>query len=299
VAPAELEQAYAQGLPVRGNVTAVVKGGVEVQVAGVRGFCPISQIDSRFVEDAAVYVGQRHAFRITRYEGGKRINLVLSRRAVLEAEARELAAATRKQLAIGAVLPGVVSSIKDYGAFVDLGGLEGMVHISEMGFARVAHPTDVLSVGQAIDVQVLKIEETGDARRPEKIALSIRSLQPDPFVEIERSFPEGTRTRGTVVRVEQFGAFVELVPGVEGLVHISELGAGRRVQHAREAVKVGEEVEVKVLRVERDKRRIALAMGSGAEGDAAEVAAAMREYAGTGQGLGTLGDLLKKSLEKK
>src|SRR5262249_18282599 len=146
VAKAELEQAFALGLPVEGVVAGVNKGGVEVTVAGVRAFCPISQLDARHVEDAAAFVGKKLAFKITRYDShGK--NLVLSRRALLEEEQRRQAAETRARLAPGAVLRGKVSSIKDYGAFIDLGGIEGMVHVSELGFARVTHPKDVLSVG--------------------------------------------------------------------------------------------------------------------------------------------------------
>src|SRR5215470_11729406 len=163
VAKAELEQAAALGLPVEGLVTAVNKGGVEVTVAGVRGFCPISQLDVRHVEDANAFVGKRLTFKISRYEPK---NLVVSRRAPLEEEQRRAAAATREKLLPGAVLRGKVSSLKDYGAFVDLGGIEGMIHVSELGFARVIHPKDVLSVGQDVEVAVLRIEKSDDPKRP-------------------------------------------------------------------------------------------------------------------------------------
>ena len=177
VAKAELEQAAALGLPVEGLVTAVNKGGVEVTVSGVRGFCPISQLDIRHVEDASSYVGHRLVFKITRYEVK---NLVLSRRALLEEEQRRAAATTRERLVPGAVLRGKVSSLKDYGAFIDLGGIEGMVHVSELGFARVTHPKDVLSVGQEVEVAVLRVDKSDDARKPEKVALSLKSLAKDP-----------------------------------------------------------------------------------------------------------------------
>jgi small subunit ribosomal protein S1 len=299
----ELEQAYAHGIPVEGTVGGVIKGGVEVKVAGVRAFCPVSQLDTRFVEDAAIYVGQRLRFRITRYEEGRRLNLVVSRRALLEEEARERAAKTREHLAVGAVLRGVVTSLKDYGAFVDLGGIEGMIHVSELGFARVGRAADVLAVGQTLDVQVLKIEKTSDARRPEKVALSIRSLEADPFLDAEQRFPEGARVRGRVARVEAFGAFIELAPGIEGLVHVSELGTERHIHHPREVVKVGNEVEVTVLRVDREKRRIALSMSlaatGGADEDGSDAAAALREANQAPRSLGTLGDVLQKSLKKQ
>jgi small subunit ribosomal protein S1 len=291
----ELEQAFANELPVEGVVSATNKGGFEVQIGGLRAFCPVSQIDSKFVEDTEQFVGQRFSFRITKIEGGKRPNIVVSRRAILEEENRERAAQTRETLEVGAVLRGVVSSIKDYGAFIDIGGLEGMVHISELAFGRVNHPSDVLAPGQELEVVVLRIEKTGDPRRPEKIALSVRALDADPWQDAGDRFAPGTRIAGTVVRVQPFGAFVELAPGVEGLVHISELGAGRRVNHPREVVKVGDKVEATVLRVELDKRRIALSLAAAGEQDAArEETEAVASYNNPTQSLGTLGDLLKK-----
>jgi len=256
---AELEQAFAHGIPVEGVVNGVNKGGVEVQVAGVRAFCPISQLELRHVDDASVYVGQRLSFRITRLESSPRANVVLSRRALLEEEARALAVETRARLAVGAVIKGRVSALKDYGAFVDLGGVEGMLHISELGFQRVGHPKDVLSVGQEIEVQILRIEASDDRKRPEKIALSLKSLERDPWSDAGTRFPEGTRANGVVARVESFGAFVELAPGVEGLLHISQLASDRPVRHAREAAKVGERLAVTVLSIDLANRRIALA----------------------------------------
>ena len=257
VAKAELEQAFSLGLPVEGLVSGVNKGGVEVTVAGVRAFCPISQLDIRHVEDAASYVGRRLTFQISRYEPR---NIVLSRRALLEEEQRRQATETRTRLVPGAVMRGKVSSIKDYGAFIDLGGIEGMVHVSELGFARVGHPKDVLTVGQEVEVAILKIEKSDDPRRPEKVSLSIKSLERDPWDDTTARFTEGARVPGTVMRVELFGAFVEVAPGVEGLVHTSELGSTRKVNHAREVVKVGQKVEVTVLAIDREHRRLSLSL---------------------------------------
>ena len=139
------------------------------------------------------------------------------------------------------MLNGTVTSIKDYGAFVDLGGIEGMIHISEMAFHRVGHPSEILSEGQSVEVSVLRIEKTDNPKRPEKIALSIRALSKDPWSDADKQFPVGRRVKGAVTRVQPFGAFVELAPGIEGLVHISELGAGRRVNHPQEVVSPGQE----------------------------------------------------------
>jgi small subunit ribosomal protein S1 len=288
-ARAELEQAHEHGIPVEGVVTQVNKGGVEVQIAGVRAFCPISQLDLRHVEDANAYVGQRFTFRITRLEKtGRNVNLVVSRRALLEEEAARQGRETRARLEVGSVVKGKVSAVKDYGAFVDLGGLEGMLHVSEMGFSRVERPAELLAVGQEIEVQILKIEKSDDPKRPERISLSLKSLEKDPWGDASERFPEGARLRGKVTRVESFGAFVELAVGVEGLVHISELGGGRPLKHAREAVKVGHEVEVIVTAVDRERRRLSLAMAP--PGDAEDVAHAPAAP----RSLGTFGDLLQK-----
>lgn len=257
----EVEQAHRHAIPVEGVVTAVVKGGVEVQVYGMRAFCPASQIDLRYVENLERFVEQRLAFKITRYEEGKgrRPNIVLSRRQLLEEEQKSKATETRAKLAPGSVVRGKVTSLTDYGAFVDLGGLEGMLHVSEIGHARVANPKDVFTLGQEIDVQVLKIEPSKDPKKGgERISLSRKSLEQDPWKDAATRFPEGSRVPGRVMRLEPFGAFVQLAPGLEGLVHISELGEGRKINHPREALQLGQDVEVSVLNVDTGKRRISL-----------------------------------------
>jgi small subunit ribosomal protein S1 len=263
---AELRQALETGIPVEGVVTAINKGGAEVQVSGMRAFCPLSQLDLRYVEDPQQFVNQRLSFRVMRIEPGKtRPNIVLSRRALLEEEAEAKAAETKEKLQVGAVLKGKVTSLASYGAFVDLGGLEGMLHVSEIGYSRLAHPNEVLQVGQEVEVQVIKVEKGKDEKRP-RISLSRRALERDPWKDVAERFPEGTEMTGRVMRTESFGAFVEIAPGIEGLVHISEMGSGRRLNHAREAVQLGQDVKVRVLGVDPAKRRISLSMGSGAEG---------------------------------
>jgi len=261
--PAELIQAYQAGLPVEGLVTAVVKGGVEVQVSGLRAFCPLSQLELRYVENPERFVGERLTFKISRYEEGgrgRRPNIVLSRRALLEEEAKSKAAETRARLAPGVVVRGKVTSLTDYGAFVDLGGLEGMLHVSEIGFARTAHPKDVLEVGQEVEVQVLKIEPPKDSKHGERISLSRKALERDPWQDAAERFTEGSRVKGRVMRLEAFGAFIEIAPGLEGLAHISELGAGRRINHPREVLTLGQDVDVRVLGVDPAKRRVSLSL---------------------------------------
>jgi small subunit ribosomal protein S1 len=289
---AELETAAAAGLPVDGVVSGVVKGGVEVQVAGVRAFCPISQLDARHVEDAQVFVGQRLKFRITKYDTTFRsVDLVVSRRALLEEEQSRLAAATRKKLTVGAVLHGTVTTLKDYGAFVDLGGLEGLIHVSELGFQRGVKTADVLQVGQPVDVQVLKIETDKDGR--ERVSLSLKALADDPWANVAERYPVGRRVTAKVTRVEQYGAFLELEPGLEALLHISELAPGAQVKHARERAKVGDAFEVIVQAVEPERRRLSLALS--AKVDAETVDAEGATAARAPRSLGTFGDLLAKA----
>jgi small subunit ribosomal protein S1 len=299
----EIENAYRQGLPVQGQVGAAVKGGVEVQVAGMRAFCPASQIDIRFVEDMTEFLGQRLDFRITKFEGGRRPNLVVSRRALLEEQQRIQAEETRAQLKEGVVLTGTVTSLKDYGAFVDIGGLEGMIHISQLAFGHVKHPKEVLQIGQQVEVSVLRIEPSTDPKKREKIALSIRALSRDPWLDAVESFPAGTKVKGRVSRLQPFGVFVELAPGVDGLVHISELGAGRRINHPGEVVNPGDEVEATVLGVDLERRRISLTLDEKRQADETPDA---RQYAPpkartdapAEKSMGSFGALLQESLKK-
>lgn len=317
----EIRQAFESGLPLEGTVTGLNKGGAEVQVYGMRAFCPLSQLDLRYVADPQQYVGQKLTFKVARLEegnrGGRGPNIVLSRRALLEEEQQSRAAETREKLQVGAVLRGKVTSLTSYGAFIDLGGIEGMLHVSEIGHARTAHPQDVLSIGEEVEVQVIKIEKGKDEKRPERISLSRRSLERDPWKDASERFSEGTVATGRVMRLESFGAFVEIAPGVEGLVHISEMGAGRRLNHARDAVQLGQDVTVKVLGVDTGKRRISLsiaaAQGDGGSGGGGgrrdrdrdrdrnrydEEEAAYARSAGSsssGSGFGSLGDFFKSS----
>ena len=281
--PAEIRQAHEAGLPIEGLVTGLNKGGAEVQVYGMRAFCPLSQLDLRYVENPQQFVGQKLLFKVNRLEegnrGGRGPNIVLSRRQLLEEEQQTRASETREKLQVGAVLTGRVTSLTTYGAFIDLGGIEGMLHVSEIGHSRTTHPQDVFTVGQEVEVQVIKIEQGKDEKRPERISLSRRALESDPWQDAAARFPEGTEATGRVMRLETFGAFVELAPGLEGLVHISEMGAGRRLNHSREAAEQGQDVQVRVLGVDTGRRRISLSMNTGAN-------AGMGGGSGMGAGMG-------------
>jgi small subunit ribosomal protein S1 len=256
-----LQYAFDAHLPVEGTVTAVNKGGLEIDLGGMRAFCPASQIDVRFVDDTSVFVGQKLKFLVQELRGG---NAILSRRALLEEERKGKAAELRKTLDVGSVLEGTVTSVREFGAFVDLGGIEGLVHVSELSHARVVHAQDVVKVGQNVRVQVLRIDPPGPDKtgRPggssgERIALSLRALEQDPWDAARPQLEEGKKLQGKVARLQPFGAFVELFPGVDGLVHVSALSP-KHVTHPREVVKEGETIWVQIESVDDAARRVAL-----------------------------------------
>jgi len=279
------------------------KGGFDVQIAGVRAFCPASHIDLRR-QDPAGYVGQRLRFRVVQLGAGGR-NVVVSRRQLLEEEAATQAAGTWERLAVGAVVEGRVTSLRDFGAFVDLGGVEGLIHVTELGYSRPGHPSEVLKVGDTVQAQVLKLEPATEGGRG-RISLSLRALAADPWTTAAELFPTGTVLRGKVRKVEAFGAFVELAPGVDGLVHVSRMALDRRVSHPKQVVSVGDEVEVTVVTLEPEKRRIGLSMveqarrarESAENVDRREERDALAELSGA-RGLGTLGELLAASAKKR
>jgi small subunit ribosomal protein S1 len=248
-----LAVAAQSGMPVEGKVAAVIKGGYEVMVGGLRAFCPQSQMGLRRTEAPEEHVGRVLEFRVTRYgENGR--NIVLSRRALLEEQAAATAEETRKKLLPNAVLPGVVASLADFGAFVDLGGVQGLVPMSELSHTRVARAADRLRVGEPVTVKVLRVDtEKG------KVTLSLKALEGDPWAAVPGRLRERQIVRGRAVRAAEFGVFVELLPGVDGLLHVSEIPRHRQAA-MRESVAAGAEVAVMILGIDSGKRRIALAL---------------------------------------
>jgi len=241
------------GVPVEGKVVGVIKGGYEVTVGGLRAFCPFSQMELRRVESEQEYVGRVLEFRVTKYaEGGR--NLVLSRRALLEEQAAKAAEQTRKKILPDAMLPGTVVSLADFGAFVDLGGVQGLVPMSELSHARVERASDRLRIGEAVTVKVLRID---DARG--KVTLSLKALEGDPWATVPGRLRERQVVRGRAARATEFGVFVELLPGVDGLLHASEIPRHRSAA-LREAVTAVAEIAVMIVNVDTAKRRIALAL---------------------------------------
>lgn len=249
----QLEDAAETGIPVEGLVVETNKGGFVVDIAGVRCFCPIGQMDVRRIEDPAVWIGQRLNFAITEWRSGR--DVVVSRRVLLEAEQADRARETRERLEIGARFSGEITNVRDFGAFVDIGGLEGLVPASQMGWSR-SRPQDAVQIGQRVEVEVIDINPPGPKDRSERITLSMRALEADPWDELLDQVSEGVVVRGTVVRLQPFGAFVELIPGVDGLLHVGAFG--RKVSHPAEVVSVGDEIAVCIDSIDPSQRRLSL-----------------------------------------
>lgn len=248
----ELQEKFDNGETVEAEVNRVVKGGVTVDL-GVRGFVPASQLDTRFVRDLSQFEGNTYEFKIIEIDPQNR-QLILSRRELLESEEEEKRAKALENLEEGSTVTGTVVRLTNFGAFVDLGGIDGLVHISEIAHEHIDHPEDRLSVGDEIEVKVLSVD-----KERERVSLSIKDLLLGPWDTVDEEFPAGSVTTGTVKRIVDFGAFVELKPGVEGLVHISEM-AHRHVDTPHEVVSENEEVEVKVLSVDQDEQRVSLSI---------------------------------------
>jgi small subunit ribosomal protein S1 len=245
--------AYESNELVEGKIVGRVKGGLSVDI-GVKAFLPGSQVDLRPVRNLEKLLGQTLQFKIIKFNK-KRGNIVLSRRVLLEQDRERLRSETLKNLEVGASMNGVVKNITDYGAFIDLGGIDGLLHITDMSWGRLNSPSEVLTVGDEIQVKVLSFDAN-----TQRVSLGLKQLQPDPWVSVAEKYTPNQRLRGKVVSLTDYGAFVELEPGVEGLIHVTEMTWNRRVKHPSKVVSIGDEVEVVVLSVDLDNHRISLGM---------------------------------------
>jgi small subunit ribosomal protein S1 len=250
----ELQKAYDDEEIVNGRITGKVKGGFTVDLGQVRGFLPGSLVDVRPVRDTSYLENKDLEFKVIKLDQ-KRNNVVVSRRAVVEAEYSEEREKLLENLEEGAVIKGVVKNLTDYGAFVDLGGVDGLLHITDMAWKRVHHPSEVVEIGQEIDVKVLKYD-----KEKMRVSLGLKQLGDDPWVNITRRYPEGTRLFGKVTNIADYGSFVEIEEGVEGLVHVSEMDWTNKNIHPSKVVALGDEVEVMVLDIDEERRRISLGM---------------------------------------
>jgi small subunit ribosomal protein S1 len=292
-----LEEAYHSGIPVEGLVEKEVKGGFQVKLAGnKRAFCPYSQLGPHQIEEESPHIGNHLTFKIIEY-GAKGRNIVLSHKAILEEERRMRRDALKGYLKEGMTVGGEVTSVRDFGAFVDIGGIEGLVPVSELSWGRVDDLSEIISVGQKVDVAIMKLD--WDRNR---FSFSLKENLPDPWGTAVQRYPEGSIHTGKVARLAPFGAFVTLEPGIDGLIHISELGRVKRIKHPHEVLQQDQSVEVKILQVDEEKRRLSLSLFS--ENDGGEETENYQKHLSDGDkksggGFGTLGDLLRGKMDTK
>jgi len=296
-----MEEVWRSGIPIEGVVEKEIKGGFEIKLAGdMRGFCPFSQMGLQRIDNAQDYIGRRMSFRITEFaEKGR--NIILSSRAILEEQKKKDDDALRLTLNEGMMVAGKIVSIRDFGAFLDIGGLQGLLPISEIGWDRVEDIQERLSIGQTLNVIIMKLD-----RENNRISLSLKQTLSDPWDEVSSKYPEETLHTGTVVRLTTFGAFVNLGPGVDGLLHISKLGKGRRIAHPRDAVKEGQTIEVRIDSIDKAQKRISLSLPLADSQDnlsgkiEKETKDDYREYVDNAPAsLGSFGDILKRKMERR
>jgi small subunit ribosomal protein S1 len=249
----EISRIYETDGVVEGEIIGRIKGGLMVDI-GLKAFLPGSQVDLRPVRNLDKLIGQRFPMKIIKLNR-RRGNIVLSRRLLLEKEREKAKQETLANLREGQIVEGVVKNLTEYGAFVDLGGIDGLLHITDMSWGRTGHPSELFSVGDKIKVMVLKYD-----RDNERISLGLKQITPDPWTDVDKKYPEGSHVRGKVVSITDYGAFVELEPGVEGLVHVSQMSWTKRVKHPSKIVNIGDIVEAMVLSVDKEKKRISLGM---------------------------------------
>ncbi len=252
-----IEDAFEAGVPVSGEVKSEVKGGFEILVGKVRCFCPASHIDLKGQYKSNAYIGQTFPFKVLEFKEDGR-NIIVSRRTLLEEEKQALICRLKETLAVNAEITGVVKSIQNFGAFVDIGGIDGFIPAGEISFDRDEKPEKVLASGEEIKTKIINLDWDNN-----KITLSIKATLPDPWASVEEKYPAGSKIKGTITRLAPFGAFIKLEPGIEGLIHISNLGTGRRINHPKEVVEAGQQVEAYVIASEPQNRKLSLSLQPG------------------------------------
>jgi len=290
-----LFDAYKTRIPLEAMVEKEIKGGFSVRInANASGFCPYSQMDLRKIDDVAAYVGKKFEFIVAEYSENGR-NIILSRRPLLEKIEKDKVAALKESLKQGMTVNGVVTSVQRFGAFIDLGGIQGLLPVSEMGWGRVEDPKVLYSPGDKVEAVIINLDWES-----KKITLSAKATQPNPWDEFVRKYPEGSVLKGKISNLTNFGAFIRMEDGVEGLLHISKLARGKKIKHAGDVMKTGEEIEVKIEKIDRENKKISLDLaGSDRETSVATDEDDFRGYIGKStKTMGTLGDLLKKSGKK-
>ena len=288
-------KAYQSQMPLEATVEKEIKGGFSVKInQNVSGFCPYSQMDTRKIDDAAAYVGKKFEFVVAEYSEKGR-NIILSRRPLLEKIEQEKKAALKNSLQQGMTVSGVVTSVQKFGAFIDLGGIQGLLPVSEMGWGRVEDPKVLYSPGDKVEAVIINLDWEAN-----RITLSAKATLPNPWDEFVRKYPEGSVLKGKVSNLTNFGAFIKMEDGVEGLLHISKLARGKKIKHAGDVMKAGEDIEVKIEKIDRENKKISLDLaGNDKEASVATDEDDFRGYIGKSpKAMGTLGDVLKKSGKK-
>jgi small subunit ribosomal protein S1 len=291
----QIEDAWRNDIPVEGTIVKEVKGGFEIKIAGsIRAFCPFSLAGIRREDDSSAHIGRSTTFKITEYNEK---NIILSRKAILEEERDRKKQELKSTLKEGMKVKGTITSIQKFGAFVDIGGVEGLLPISEIGWGRTDKVSDVLSMDQEVEV-VIKAADWGENR----FSFSLKDVMPNPWDRVADDYPVGSYHIGTVARLVPFGVFVTLGKGVDGLIHISKLGAGKKISHPKEVLKEGQKVEVKIEAVDKEKKKLSLSLAEISR-EEEEAAATLKNYQEQAkdkpQNLGNLGDLLKAKMEQK
>ncbi len=300
----QLEDAFHNQIPVEAHVEKEIKGGFECKIGGsARAFCPYSQMALRRVNDNSIYIGEHFKFYITEFQEKGR-NIVLSRRQILLEEEEKAREELKASLSEGMVLKGRITNVKPFGAFCDVGGLEGLIPISEISYDHITNIEEVLSVGQEVEVKIARLDWEQNRH-----SFSLKALQTDPWLEVPDSFPVGSVVKGTVVRLKPFGAFVSLGKGIDGLLHVSKIASQERVQYPAQVLKVGQEIEVEIDSIDLETKRISLSQPNQNQGVSREEEEASwtRDYkksqsnfsGSSSAGMGSLGALLKGALDKK
>jgi small subunit ribosomal protein S1 len=291
-----LFDAYKNQMPLDAIVEKEIKGGFSVRInANVSGFCPYSQMDTKKIDDAAAYIGKKFEFIVAEYSENGR-NIILSRRPLLEKIEQEKVAALKESLQKGMTISGVVANVQKFGAFVDIGGMQALMPVSEMGWGRVDDPKMLYSPGDKVEAVIINLDWENN-----RITLSIKENLPNPWDEFVRKYPEGSLLKGKVSTLTNFGAFITLEAGVEGLLHISKLARGKKIKHAGDVIKTSEEIEVRIEKIDRENKKISLDLaGSDKDSSAATEDDDFRGYIGKSpKAMGTLADMFKKSGKKR
>jgi small subunit ribosomal protein S1 len=291
-----LFDAYKNQIPLEATVEKEIKGGFSVRInPTVSAFCPYSQMDIKKIDDVTAYVGQKFEFAVIEYSENGR-NVILSRRPLLEKIEKEKIAALKDSLQKGMTVSGVVTNVQKFGAFVDIGGIQGLLPVSEMGWGRVEDPKLIYSPGDKVEVAVINLDWEN-----KRITLSIKENLPNPWDEFIRKYPEGSPLKGKVSSLTNFGAFITLETGVEGLLHIGKIARGKKIKHAGDVMKAGDEIEVKIEKIDHEKKKISLDLvGSDKETTVAAGEDDFRKYiAKSPNTMGTLGDMFQKADKKR